>query len=66
MKRLFSRSNPKGDQSSKEPNSFIGKVFNVGRFTVTVEDIIAEGNIKHLCVCAFHISMFLNFASTIY
>lgn len=51
MKRLFSRSNPKGDQSSKEPNSFIGKVFNVGRFTVTVEDIIAEGNIKHLCVC---------------
>lgn len=43
MKRLFSRSNTRGDQSSKEPNTFIGKVFNVGRFTVTVEDIIAEG-----------------------
>lgn len=43
MKRLFSRSNTRGDQSSKEPNTFIGKVFTVGRFTVTVEDIIAEG-----------------------
>ena len=25
-------------------NSFIGKKFNIGRFIVTVEEIIAEGN----------------------
>ncbi|XP_054711849.1 AP2-associated protein kinase 1-like isoform X2 [Uloborus diversus] len=43
MKKLFSRFDARGDQSSKEPNTFIGKVFTVGRFTVTVEDIIAEG-----------------------
>lgn len=44
MKKLFSRFDARGEQSSKEPNTFIGKVFSVGRFTVTVEDIIAEGN----------------------
>ncbi|GIX91151.1 AP2-associated protein kinase 1 [Caerostris extrusa] len=43
MKKLFSRFDARGDQSSKEPNTFIGKVFSVGRFNVTVEDIIAEG-----------------------
>ncbi|CAL1287270.1 unnamed protein product [Larinioides sclopetarius] len=43
MKKLFSRFDARGDQSSKEPNTFIGKVFTVGRFNVTVEDIIAEG-----------------------
>ncbi|XP_055941517.1 AP2-associated protein kinase 1-like isoform X3 [Argiope bruennichi] len=43
MKKLFSRFDARGDQSSKEPNTFIGKVFTVGRFCVTVEDIIAEG-----------------------
>ncbi|XP_034125466.1 AP2-associated protein kinase 1 isoform X2 [Drosophila guanche] len=29
--------------SSKETNSFVGKVFTVGRVTVTVEDVLAEG-----------------------
>ncbi|GFS55972.1 AP2-associated protein kinase 1 [Trichonephila inaurata madagascariensis] len=43
MKKLFSRFDARGDQSSKEPNTFIGKVFSVGRFNVTVEDVIAEG-----------------------
>ena len=44
MKKLFHRM----DQGSKEPasghTSYIGKVFVVGRHTVTVEDTIAEGN----------------------
>lgn len=39
MKKLFS----KIDNTSKETNNNIGKVFNVGRHTVTVEDILAEG-----------------------
>ncbi|XP_015920664.1 BMP-2-inducible protein kinase isoform X2 [Parasteatoda tepidariorum] len=42
MKKLFSRFDGR-DQSSKEPNTFIGKIFAVGKYTVTVEDIIAEG-----------------------
>ncbi|XP_020798929.1 uncharacterized protein LOC110176822 isoform X1 [Drosophila serrata] len=29
--------------SSNEKNSFVGKVFTVGRVTVTVEDVLAEG-----------------------
>ncbi|EDW77810.2 uncharacterized protein Dwil_GK24682 [Drosophila willistoni] len=29
--------------SSKETNSFVGKVFTVGRVAVTVEDVLAEG-----------------------
>ncbi|XP_044010932.1 AP2-associated protein kinase 1 isoform X2 [Aphidius gifuensis] len=39
MKKLFS----KIDNTSKEPNSYLGKVFVVGRHTVTVEEILAEG-----------------------
>ena len=42
MKKLFQRI----DQSNKEHpthSSFMGKVFVVGRNTVTVEDTIAEG-----------------------
>ncbi|XP_064601663.1 AP2-associated protein kinase 1-like isoform X2 [Liolophura sinensis] len=33
---------PKIDRSAQQ-NSYIGKVFNVGRYAVTVEDVIAEG-----------------------
>lgn len=29
--------------SAKDSNSFLGKVFSVGRLTVTVEDVLAEG-----------------------
>ncbi|KAL6268442.1 hypothetical protein P5V15_001577 [Pogonomyrmex californicus] len=39
MKKLFS----KIDNTSKEPNSYLGKVFVVGRHTVTVEEVLAEG-----------------------
>lgn len=39
MKKLFS----KIENTSKEPNSYIGKVFVVGRHTVTVEEVLAEG-----------------------
>ncbi|KAL0127978.1 hypothetical protein PUN28_003317 [Cardiocondyla obscurior] len=39
MKKLFS----KIDNTSKEPNSYLGKVFVVGRYTVTVEEVLAEG-----------------------
>ncbi|KYB28782.1 AP2-associated protein kinase 1-like Protein [Tribolium castaneum] len=43
MKKLFSKIETKIDNTSKEGNSYIGKVFTVGRQTVTVEDILAEG-----------------------
>ncbi|XP_013776975.1 uncharacterized protein LOC106461676 [Limulus polyphemus] len=43
MKKLFSKLENKIEQSPKEATSFVGKVFNVGKFSVTVEDIIAEG-----------------------
>ncbi|XP_076365582.1 uncharacterized protein LOC143254379 isoform X2 [Tachypleus tridentatus] len=43
MKKLFSKLENKIEQSPKEATSFVGKVFNVGKFNVTVEDIIAEG-----------------------
>lgn len=39
MKKLFS----KIDNTSKEPNSYLGKVFVVGSHTVTVEEVLAEG-----------------------
>ncbi|XP_076766823.1 numb-associated kinase isoform X2 [Xylocopa sonorina] len=39
MKKLFS----KIENTSKEPNSYIGKVFVIGRHTVTVEEVLAEG-----------------------
>jgi len=41
MKKLFS----KIDNSNKDPNCFIGKQFTVGRTSVTVEDVIAEGKL---------------------
>ncbi|XP_076315749.1 uncharacterized protein LOC143228366 [Tachypleus tridentatus] len=43
MKKLFSKFENKTEQTPKEATSFVGKIFNVGRFSVTVEDIIAEG-----------------------
>lgn len=43
MKKLFSKIETKIDNTSKEVNSYIGKVFTVGKITVTVEDILAEG-----------------------
>ncbi|XP_067008886.2 BMP-2-inducible protein kinase [Anabrus simplex] len=43
MKKLFSKIETKIDNTAKEPNSYVGKVFVVGRVTVTVEDVLAEG-----------------------
>lgn len=45
MKKLFS----KIDNTSKEPNSYLGKVFVVGSHTVTVEEVLAEGiyDVRH-------------------
>lgn len=45
MKKLFS----KIDNTSKEPNSYLGKVFVVGRHAVTVEEVLAEGIYRALC-----------------
>lgn len=42
MKKLF----PFKIDSAGTQNPHIGKIFTVGRFTVTVEDVIAEG--KHI------------------
>lgn len=39
MKKLF----PFKIESAGTQNPHIGKVFSVGRFTVTVEDVLAEG-----------------------
>ena len=44
MKKFFS----KFDATFEQPQSnFIGKVFNVGRQTVTVDEMIAEGESVH-------------------
>ena len=48
MKKIFSKfdKNEKLDNSSHNhsaSNSFVGKVFTVGRVSVTVEDVLAEG-----------------------
>jgi hypothetical protein len=45
MKKLFSKIETKIDNTSREVNNYVGKVFTVGRQTVTVEDILAEGNV---------------------
>lgn len=46
MKKLFSKIETKIDNTSKESSSYIGKVFTVGRQSVTVEDVLAEGDYK--------------------
>lgn len=54
MKKIFSKfdKNEKLESlhnvsSAKETNtSFVGKVFTVGRVTVTIEDVLAEGKYK--------------------
>ncbi|XP_063910148.1 AP2-associated protein kinase 1 [Zophobas morio] len=43
MKKLFSKIETKIETTSREVNNYVGKVFTVGRQTVTVEDILAEG-----------------------
>ncbi|XP_060520244.1 uncharacterized protein LOC132698277 [Cylas formicarius] len=43
MKKLFSKIETKIDNTSKESSTVVGKVFTVGRQTVTVEEVLAEG-----------------------
>lgn len=43
MKRFFSKIETKIETTTRESNNVIGKVFNVGRQTVTVEEVLAEG-----------------------
>ncbi|XP_076264349.1 numb-associated kinase [Rhynchophorus ferrugineus] len=43
MKKLFSKIEKNIDNTAKETNIFVGKVYTVGRQTVTVEDVLAEG-----------------------
>lgn len=43
MKKLFSKIESTSKEGGHKDNHFIGKVFNVGRTTVTVEDVLAEG-----------------------
>lgn len=65
MKKIFSKfdKNEKLDNShnhstSKETNSFVGKVFTVGRVSVTVEDVLAEGELAiDFIVCTYIISL---------
>lgn len=47
MKKLFSKIETKIDNTSKETNNYVGKQFTVGRVIVTVEDILAEGNLNN-------------------
>lgn len=46
MKKLFSKIETKIDNTAKETNNFIGKVFAVGHQNVVVEDVLAEGKFK--------------------
>lgn len=51
MKKIFSKfeKNEKIESANRETNSYVGKVFTVGRTIVTVEDILAEGNFLFFC-----------------
>ncbi|OQR78676.1 AP2-associated protein kinase 1-like [Tropilaelaps mercedesae] len=43
MKKLFQRRNEKTESKDSAGGNFVGKTFQVGRTTVQVEDVIAEG-----------------------
>lgn len=51
MKKLFFSSS--GSGSSDYQNSFVGKVFSVGRHQCTVEEVVAEGR-KIIFLIAFN------------
>jgi AP2-associated kinase len=48
MKKIFSKFENKNEEktSSNFSSNFVGKVFVVGKVTVVVEDILAEGNFQ--------------------
>lgn len=45
MKKIFKKIEPKNEvvTNSKQETNFVGKVFNVNKTTVTVEEVLAEG-----------------------
>lgn len=53
MKKIFSKfdknekleNSGSNNHTTKETNNFVGKVFVVGRVSVTVEDVLAEGKL---------------------
>ncbi|KAF4533543.1 hypothetical protein B566_EDAN001028 [Ephemera danica] len=51
MKKLFSKLDTRMENSAKEPNSYVGKVFVVGRHSVTVEEVLAEGGFAVVFLC---------------
>ncbi|XP_059488550.1 AP2-associated protein kinase 1 [Neocloeon triangulifer] len=51
MKKLFSKLDSRADGSAKEPQSYVGKVFTVGKHSVTVEDVLAEGGFAVVFLC---------------
>lgn len=72
MKKILSKfdrneklENSHNTSSSKETNSFVGKVFTVGRVTVTVEDVLAEGKwewewVGALIMCCVSVSLYVS------
>lgn len=59
MKKLFSKIETKIDNTVKEPNSYVGKVFVVGRMTVSVEEVLAEGKKKLVHNLSSQINVYL-------
>ncbi|CAB3388355.1 Hypothetical predicted protein, partial [Cloeon dipterum] len=51
MKKLFSKLDTRADGAAKEPQSYVGKVFTVGKHSVTVEDVLAEGGFAVVFLC---------------
>lgn len=43
MKKLFGKTDSKNDTNAKYVSNYVGKSFIVGKMTVVVEEILAEG-----------------------
>lgn len=43
-----------GSAGSGGGGSFIGRVFSIGRYQVTVEEIVAEGELRGFHLCGLH------------
>lgn len=66
MKKLFSKIETKIDNTAKETNNYIGKVFTIGRLTVTVEETLAEGSPIFLRVYVLCLKIFLQAVLPLY
>jgi len=67
MKKIFSKfeKNEKIETANKESNNYVGKGFVVGRVSVTVEDILAEGKILYKIINMCITNVLLLFKDTI-